>query len=315
MKVARFFPVVGIVIFIYLLMNIDLQKTLDILSKSNLLLVVLTVMTLPITISLKALKWKILVNLYDKRYPLKECIKAWLMGFSMSIVTPGRVGDISRAYYIKDRIGVGKGLTTVIIDRVIDIAILFSLAVLGFLSFVTFFTEYSNLFLTVSVLFFIFILAVVVFTKKKLMKMIFKPVFYRIAPKKHRSAIKMTFDEFYTGLHSVRKGKRNVILSIMIGVLVWIISMIQYYLLAMAIGLSVPFLFLLSIIPIISLLDMLPISFSGIGTRDAAMILFFSFISIGKEYAISLSLLILLFGYVMIGLVGAAFLLRGGRSK
>ncbi|MCX6814191.1 MAG: lysylphosphatidylglycerol synthase transmembrane domain-containing protein [Candidatus Aenigmarchaeota archaeon] len=315
MKISRFFPLVGIAIFAYLLLNIDIGKMLQILSRANIGLILTMITLTTVTVLLKAYKWEVLVHLYDRSYPLKDSAKAWTMGFSLSLVTPGRLGDLSRAYYVKDRIGMGKGLTTVIIDRVIDIAILFSLAILGFLSFVTFFTEYSNLFLTVSVLFVIFILAVVVFTKKKLMKMIFKPVFYKIAPKKHRSTIKMTFDEFYTGLDSVKKGKRNVILSIMIGVLVWIISIIQYYLLAMAISLSVPFLFLLSIMPIISLLDMLPISFSGIGTRDAAMILFFSFISIGKEYAISLSLLILLFGYFMIGLVGAAFLLRGGRSK
>jgi hypothetical protein len=55
---------------------------------------------------------------------------------------------------------------------------------------------------------------------------------------------------------------------------------------------------------------MLPISFSGIGTRDAALILFLSFLSIGKEYAISLSLLVFVLGYVSIGIVGSTIMLK-----
>ena len=52
-----------------------------------------------------------------------------------------------------------------------------------------------------------------------------------------------------------------------------------------------------SIIPLITLLDALPISFSGLGTRDAAMIFLFSLMSLSAEAAVSFSLLILVFNY------------------
>jgi uncharacterized membrane protein YbhN (UPF0104 family) len=101
-----------------------------------------------------------------------------------------------------------------------------------------------------------------------------------------------------------------MVLAVVLGVLVWLVSIVPYYLLALSIGLNLSYMFLLSVVPIVALLDMLPISFSGIGTRDAALILFLSFISIGKEYAISLSFLILIFGYVLIGLVGSIVMLK-----
>lgn len=314
MQISQFFPLIGIAIFAYLILNIDIWRTLQILSQANLVLIFLTAVITVFMICLKAYKWKLIVDLYGGNYPLNESIRAWTMGFSLSMITPGRFGDLSRAYYIKARTGVGKGLTTVIIDRVIDIAILFSLAIMGFLSFVTFFTQYSNLFFLVSALFIMFIATICLSTKKKVVGFILKPVFSRIVPEKHRSALNFTFHEFYSGLDMLKKRKRRILLASAVGILVWIISIIQYYLLATAIGVDVPLLFLVSIVPIISLLDLLPVSFSGIGTRDAALILFFSFISVQKEYAISVSLLVLFFGYILVGLAGAFFMLGGSRK-
>jgi uncharacterized protein (TIRG00374 family) len=225
-------------------------------------------------------------------------------------VTPARIGDLSRAYHIKNRIGIGKSITTVIIDRVIDIAILFCLAIIGFVSFVAFFTQYSDLFWVISVLFVLFLFGVYMSTKKEVVKMFLRPVFNRFVPEKHKSNVNVTFHDFYSGLGSLKKGRKNVAFAVILGVLVWLVSIFQYLLLSMSIGLDVSYLFLLSIVPIVALLDMLPISFSGIGTRDAALILFLSFVSAGREYAISLSFLVLVFGYLLAGLAGAVIMLK-----
>jgi uncharacterized protein (TIRG00374 family) len=226
------------------------------------------------------------------------------------MVTPARIGDVSRAYYIKHKVSIGKGITTVIIDRVIDVTMLFCMAIIGLVSFAAFFRSDSSLFLIVSVLFVLFILGVYASTKKKLVKMFLRPVFDRIVPEKHKSTINLTFNDFYSGLDSIKSHRKNMVLAVVLGVLVWLVSIVPYYLLALSIGLNLSYMFLLSVVPIVALLDMLPISFSGIGTRDAALILFLSFISIGKEYAISLSFLILIFGYVLIGLVGSIVMLK-----
>ena len=310
MKLTRLFPLVGIFIFAYILMNIDVAKTLDIILRADPLFVLLGASMIVIAVIVKSIKWKFLIALYDKEYPLSKIIKSWLMGFSISMVTPARVGDISRAYYIKDKMGVGKGMITVVADRIIDVAILFSLAILGFIFFIGFFTQYSSIFYWVIGLFLLFIAGVYLSTKKRVIRTVLRPIFSRFVPEKHKSKINLTFNDFYDGLGTMRKNKRNVVIASLLGIVVWFFSIIQYYLLAIAIGIQVPIAYFLSIVPIVVLLDMLPISFSGIGTRDAALILFLSLVSVGKEYAISLSLLVLFFGYLTAGLAGAAFILR-----
>ena len=310
MKISRLFLLVGIFLFVYILLNIDIGKTIQILSNANIPLIILALSLMILTVVMKALKWKMLIGIYDKGYPLGSATKAWLMGFSLSMVTPARIGDISRAYYIKHKISIGKGITTVIIDRVIDVTILFCMAIIGLVSFAAFFTSDSNLFLIISVLFALFIFGVYASTKKKLVKMFLGPVFDRIVPEKHKSSLNLTFHDFYSGLDSIKKQRKNVAIAVVLGALVWFVTILIYYLLALAIGLDLPYMFLLSVVPIVALLDMLPISFSGIGTRDAALILFLSFLSIGREYAISLSFLVLVFGYLLIGLLGAVVMLR-----
>ncbi|MCJ7816572.1 MAG: flippase-like domain-containing protein [Candidatus Aenigmarchaeota archaeon] len=314
MKISRLFSLVGIFLFVYILANIDIVETLHILSKADIFLIFLSLLIVFLSVIIKSLKWKMLISIYDKEYSLKSATKAWLMGFSLSMMTPARIGDLSRAYYAKHRIGIGKSLTTVIIDRVIDIAILFCLAIVGLISFVAFFTQHTGLFFVISVFFVVFLFGVYITTKKEVVKMFLKPVFKRFVPEKHKSNINVTFHDFYSGLGSLKKNRKKVFYAVILGVLVWIASVFQYFILSMSIGLDVSFLFLFSVVPIVTLLDMLPVSFSGIGTRDAALILFFSFISVGKEYAISLSLLVLFIGYVPAGLMGAAFLLKGEQN-
>jgi uncharacterized protein (TIRG00374 family) len=311
MKLSRIFPLIGIFLFIYILLNIDVARTVEILSKADLLLIGLAFLVVSLNIVIKGLKWKMLVSLYDPGYPLWKCVKSWLMGFSISMVTPARIGDLSRAYYVKQKMGTGRGLMTVIFDRIIDIAILFTMGILGLLSLVSIFSQHADIIYMISGLFVLFILGVYLSTKKRVVKMFLRPLFSRFVPDNHKTNINLTFNDFYSGLVILRKGRRNIILAVSLGIAAWIITVFQCYLLSISIGLSVSYLFLLSVIPIIALMDTLPISFSGIGTRDAALVFFFSFLSIGKEYAISLSFLILIFGYVAMGLIGAALILKG----
>ena len=310
MKATRLFSIVGIFLFAYILMNIDIHRTLEIVSKANLSLIALALLTMATTVTMKSMKWKALVEIYSRGFPLKSALKAWLMGFSLSMVTPARVGDVSRAYYIKQRIGFGKGLATVIIDRVIDIGILFCLAISGLAIFMSFFFEQSGILLIISALFMLFVLAVYASTKKGFVRFLLKPLFKRFVPEGRKSDLNEGFHEFYRGLSHMRKSRRSLLLAVAIGFSAWLMNVIFYYLLCLSIGIDTSYLFLLSVMPIVALLDTLPISFSGLGTRDAALILFFSFAAIGKEYAVSLSFLILVFGYLSIGMAGAALFLR-----
>ena len=296
-------------LFAFILLNIDVVETARILSEANVLLVSLAALTALVSVAIKSLKWKMVIGLYDKDYSLASAMKSWLMGFSLSMATPARLGDLSRAYYLKARIGLGKGLVTVVVDRAVDMSVLFLLALLGFLNLVSMLSQQQGLIMAVSALFALFLAAIYLSTRKRLAALILRP-FIRLVPARHRGEVSSTFHDFYRSLGHVRSGKMTMEIAILLGVLAWLVTVLEYYFLALSLDLGISYLFLLSIMPVVVLLDMLPVSFSGIGTRDAALIFFFSLISIGKEYAVSFSILVFLFSYAFLGLIGAAFMLR-----
>ncbi len=310
MRYRLLLPLFGMLLFAFILLNIDIGETVRILSGADILLIFLAAFTALIAVAIKSLKWKMVIGLYDKDYALASAMKSWLMGFSFSMATPARLGDLSRAYYLKTKIGLGKGLVTVVADRIADITVLFCLALLGFISFAGMFAGYAGLAMTVLAFFILFLLAVYLSTRKRLARILLRPVAARIVPSRYWPDFSSVFHDFYRNLGSVRNGKRNMILLFVLSALAWFVSVLEYYLLALSIGLGVSYLFLLSAMPIVVLLDLLPISFSGIGTRDAALIFFFSLISIGKEYAVSFSILVFIFSYAFLGLIGAVLMLR-----
>jgi uncharacterized protein (TIRG00374 family) len=249
-----------------------------------------------------------IISNYNINYSFSDSVKAWLMGFSISMITPARVGDFSRAYHLRNITSIGKALTTVVVDRIIDIFILFILATIGILNFITFYTDYLNLLSTFLIFFFLFILAVYIFTKKEIIRNILRPLFNRFVPEKYKARINFTFNDFYEGLSKIKR--RKMFLPIILGIIGWLFSVLQFYIIALSLNLEISYMFLLSVMPIIILLDTLPISFSGIGTRDAALVFFMSFIYLGSEYAISLSVLIFLLGYIVPGLIGSVLIWR-----
>ena len=91
-----------------------------------------------------------------------------------------------------------------------------------------------------------------------------------------------------------RKIKKNAIaLAIITQLLSYIVSISACYLIALSLGLFIPFWYLFLINAFISLLVVLPISILGIGTREAGYIFFLAFVGISSNVAVLFSLLIL----------------------
>jgi uncharacterized membrane protein YbhN (UPF0104 family) len=67
----------------------------------------------------------------------------------------------------------------------------------------------------------------------------------------------------------------------------------------MALGIPISYFMILLILPFTTLVEALPISFSGIGTRDAVLILLFTLLGLSSTSAVSFSIMILLLNYIM----------------
>jgi uncharacterized protein (TIRG00374 family) len=296
---------VGIILFLLILFRIDLAGLVSIFASTNPALLLLALAVNGIAIILKSAKWKIIVNSVKPDFSLGESIRGLFVGFAFSTLTPAKLGDFVKVFYVKDdRCGMGGSLSTVVIDRLIDIVLLVSMGLVGISVFAIQF-RIEILSLGTLVLLVAGVTAgTYIMLNRRILSFLLRPFFDRFIPEPHKGVVSSYFDDFFQGLLAFSRDRPRFIGSLGIGIISWIPPFFYGYLLALSLGIALdPFFFVL-VIPILGLLDLLPITISGIGTRDVALIFLFGLRGIFPEQAVAYSLLYL-FSYWLVALVGA----------
>ena len=120
-------------------------------------------------------------------------------------------------------------------------------------------------------------------------------------PERYRENAKTWFSDFCNAIKTLNT--RQLVLATSMTFLGWIIYILTMYLLVLSIDIHIPFLYLATCVSIAAVITLIPITISGIGTRDATLIILFSYLGLSKEPAIAFSLTIL-FMYAVNGLIG-----------
>ncbi|HLC79191.1 MAG TPA: lysylphosphatidylglycerol synthase transmembrane domain-containing protein [archaeon] len=300
---------VGLGLFAIILANANIAKIISTLFSLNLQTYSLALVILAFLLVLKALKWKIIISAMGKKITLLQSFRFYTIGLFIGNVTPGKIGDFSKAFYLKDSIGIPAGLASAILDRLIDVGILVTFSAGAALLF---FLQYNLSVVPLPVLFaaiigyfgFLFLLF-----NENYLKATARPFFEIIVPQSIKGRVKIGFSEVFSSIKSISSHKFLIALSLLVGLVCWFLSSIIFYILTLSLSMALPLQVVLMIFPIMSLAEILPISFSGVGTRDAILIFLLSFFSIGAEGAVALSLLVLFSGYMLVSFVGFIFFL------
>lgn len=312
MKVGiKFLSLVGIVLFIVILSRINLQDLVILFARTSPALLLLALLVNGCAIVLKSIKWRIIVKSVKDEFSLGESMKGFLVGFSFSTLTPAKIGDLIKVLYVKDdRCGAGKALATVVIERLMDILLLFSAALLGGYLFSVLYQIQILSFGTLAIFVTGIIAGAYVLLNKTILSRLLRPFFNHFIPEARKTTVSGYFDDFFAGLVMFYHDRPRFLGSFLVGIVSWIPPILYGYLLALSLGIAIsPFFFIL-VIPLLGLLDLLPISISGIGTRDVALIFLFGLQAIPAEQAVAFSLLYLFTSYWLIALIGAGIYLR-----
>ena len=86
------------------------------------------------------------------------------------------------------------------------------------------------------------------------------------------------------------KYPKSLVQCLGLSIILQLFGMIGAYLLGKGLGLGLGFGFYLSVLPLIAILTVLPISFSGLGVREGGFIYFFHLKGVPMEKAVALSL-------------------------
>ena len=279
----------GFVIFAFILTRINVAETAKIILKANpFYLFLAAVLVLPM-LFLEALRWQFILRQLRINYGFRDVFSMFASSLYLGTVTPARVGELVRVAFLKGE-AVGRSFFSVFIDRVSDVLFLVMVGYIGMFFFATA-LEQQIFWFSIVIIGAVSSLAVVII-KRDFVRMVLRLVFSRIVPEKFRKDLKAAFYDFYRSFFLLLNLK-SIAVVFVITAASWLIYYSQVFLLARALGISISFIHIATVVSVAGLLSSIPISISGIGTRDAAFVFFFGLLGIRSEFAVALSALVL----------------------
>ncbi len=286
-KLSRAFlialPVVGFVLAVALLMTVlDVGAALAAMARADPdWLAAAAALALLLTLASAVRLWLILRAAGERR-SLRRCWSAVMASMTLNAVTPSRGGDLVKAVFLTDnRHQIGMLIGATVLERVIDVMMLSMLALFGALSL-----KLHTHALVAGLVTFgcLLVLAILRFSHA-----------IRVGGRKLESLGRATRAAF----------ARPAYLPAVLGVacLFWLTVLCLIQCLLHSVAAAVPFGALVASMPLAILIGILPLSISGIGTRDAAMVLLLKGFA-APEGVLAAGLLYTVVGFWFLALVG-----------
>lgn len=280
---------VGVFFGLFSFLRVDFRVVLERLRKADPVPLALAALCTAFFPLLSALRFRRMLGALGHDISLRNCFDMIMAAWPLGTVTPSKTGDFVKAYYLKDRIPVPLVLGTVIAERVVDILVLLLLAALGSALYQRW--HFVGL---ASLGFLAGCAGIAVLMRAQ-----------ALVPAKFRPKVEPL-------LESLRLLVRSPSLLgsvVLFTVLNWFASIAQLALCFRALGHPVPILFAMGGLPLAIFVGLLPVTLSGMGTRDSALVFLFSAYA-PAEVAVGVGLLYSLFGYWLPAVIGLPFLRR-----
>lgn len=304
-----FLALIGILLLVWILSTSDLNAIWERMKNAQPQFLALAIGTTILTLIGKGAKWRLLFADKKSTVSLVETTEIFCKGFFLSMMTPGRVGDFARALFVKKKVGLVFGLATILLDRLMDIVLLILVALIGLVLF----SQLSGIWV-INPLFLIVILAALgiglwyVLQDRK--QGFFRRFIFLLIPEKYNSKIRQAYQELIATLRDFQKHPKTLLAAFLLGIVNWILAFFTSFFVGSALGIDQSIFFFGIVISIMALVELIPISIGGIGTREATAIVLFSVVGLSAETAVAFSLTYFAIGYVLVVLLGGVLFIR-----
>jgi uncharacterized protein (TIRG00374 family) len=250
---------------------LDVNKIIDsFLSIDPKFIIIALSFTLP-KILLYGISWKVLLDEQRIKLSYIQTVKIYLIGVFYGSFTPGFLGHLIRAPYVKEKTNepYGKIFVNMYMEVALRTIALLLMIIIGTLLIIG---TNPELFIF-SIVIFIMTLAIYIYIiNKERGERLFNFLIRYLIPKKFKDHLFNFIRTFYNDFPRLR----ILAFPLIIGFFIWLITFTQVYLMAMALDLNIPYYFFLVLFPIANIAGYLPITFGGLGTREFTSILIFT---------------------------------------
>ncbi len=285
--------VVSLGLMFYLIAKLDLGTIYQTFTQTNLELLSLSLPFIALMYLIKAIKWQSLLDCINIQIPVKRSLEIILMGNFYGALTPGRAGEVSRAFYLDAENS--RSIPTVVMDRVIDMVCLLVLSVLS----IAFFFKDKNLIYIMTPMIMIFIAGIFVITNEKIVNLLFG-IFSK----------RSEFKENYIKTIKQITGNKKAIFSVSALTLgYYLLNLLVYWIVIKSLNPALNSLLTFSL-PIVVVLGNFPISISGFGVREFVSVTIFKLLNESSAYGFSCSIVLYFLTTLLPAIFGFMLTLR-----
>ncbi len=267
-----FATLITILIFALIYSKVDWNNFVKVCSGANLFYLSVAATFFVITTFVSIVRWQLLLK-EEVEIPLKTASKIFLAAMSLNSVTPSKMGDLTKAYFLKKEnlTGLKRGFDTVFLEKLLDLSSLCFLFLLGVSMLHRMNHKLLYLLVVVSS-------SVVIFTAMFItLEQKFNPLnyFLKLVLKPFPGLFKLVEDtQMY--ISGLKKNRARLFTILFISVALWALHLIQIYFFFRTLGAGVNLVEIFGLVPAAILIGLIPITLGGMGTRDAALIYLFS---------------------------------------
>jgi len=238
--------IISIILIFAMIIIADPRKLINILSKVDLQIITYVVLLYFVNIALKAFRWHLLIKSSGTPVSFSKNISFLMIGLMINNTTPGRIaGEPVRVHLLNSRanVSVGRGLATIFAERIMDLIILTTMALIG-LIFILPLIPSSD----IQILFIPFVIVIIAVIAllyivlhpthlDKIMR-IFVSVINKITKNKwseklEKSRVSFT-SSFKKGFNEILKTKKYGMVCLFLTVLIWLNEAFRIYLILLA---------------------------------------------------------------------------------
>lgn len=254
---------------------------------------------------ISSVKWRLILQSHGIKLPLPMLVRTYMIGTFFSTFLPGAyVGDFVRIADIGRATGkTFESASAVIFERLSGLA---ALAAAGTLASLYISVQYDEpAFRNLSVLF---------LTLATLLIGIFSPTVLRfLEVLRGRFSVRLvrkTIEKVTTAVAHYRNRPRLLWRVLLWSFVFQICAYTIFYLYGQALGISISYLYCLAFVPVIYLLEAIPVSIAGIGLREGGLVYFLSKVGYGPSEAIALGIVVVSWRYFINLTGGVLYLAR-----
>lgn len=293
----------GFILFAVLLLTIDWGEAGAALAVADIRLLALAAACNFLFIIAKSLRWYAILRIQNVHYGLRRTLVTYQAGSFCSVITPGKIGDFVKSVYLHQDLGTPypRGLASVGADRAFDLATIGLVS----LTLVTFFGRgISHIW---SILAFLSMVIVGIGL------LYYRPFLTALANLGERiprvgpriGSFRVVLRKIYEALEDLKTAA--AVIPFLFSIAAYGFLFYGAFLLSNALGLPLDLFTVVYCITVANIVSLVPITISGIGTREAAMVVLFNSINLSNTDALIFSIGYFLMNLIFANTLGAIF--------